>query len=198
MSISLAHNRWDVLNYLIRRFEFKKYLEIGVQSGYCFDQVKCDYKVGVDPDPTSQSTLKMTSDDFFKSELSEKFDIVFVDGLHEAPQVYKDIVNALSVLNEGGIIVCHDMLPATKEAQQVPRIQSIWNGNCWEAFVQLRASRSDLAMCTLQADHGLGVIMFGEQDLIDLSGVELNWENFCKHQSEWMNTMTVPEFYALL
>jgi predicted O-methyltransferase YrrM len=139
----------------------------------------------------------MTSDDFFKQN-TETFDLVFIDGLHEAPQVYKDIVNALEVLNEGGIIVCHDMLPATELAQRVPRESQIWNGDCFKAFVQLRGSRPDLAMCTLEADHGLGVIMKGEQDTIDIEGVELNWENFCKNQKEWMNSMSVTEFYSLL
>lgn len=190
-----VYKRWDLINYLIRKFGYKRYLEIGVQSGMCFDYVKCDYKVGVDPNE-NHVKFKMTSDDFFEQN-QDTFDIVFIDGLHEAPQVFKDIVNALEVLTPNGIIVCHDMLPATEAAQAVPRIQQIWNGDCFKAFVQLRASRPDLAMCTINSDHGLGVIMKGEQELIDIEGVELNWSSFCKNREEWMNTMTYQEFYAL-
>lgn len=189
------YKRWDLLNYLIRKFNYKSYLEIGVQSGMCFEYVKCDYKVGVDPNE-NHVKFKITSDDFF-AQNNEKFDLVFIDGLHEAPQVFKDIVNSLEILNEGGTIVCHDMLPATEEAQAVPRRQSIWNGDCWAAFVQLRASRTDLAMCTINADHGLGVIMKGEQELIDIEGIELNWSSHCKNREVWMNTMTYQEFYNL-
>ena len=190
-----VYKRWDLINYLIRKFEYKRYLEIGVQSGMCFDYVKCDYKVGVDPNE-NHVKFKMTSDDFFEQN-QDTFDIVFIDGLHEAPQVFKDIVNALEVLTPNGIIVCHDMLPATELAQRVPRESSIWNGDCFRAFVQLRASRPDLAMCTINSEHGLGVIMNGEQELIDIEGIELNWSSFCKNREEWMNTMTYQEFYAL-
>lgn len=194
--MSQTYKRWDLLNYLIQIFGYKKYLEIGVQSGLCFNYVKCDYKVGVDPDTTSKATIHKTSDDFFK-ENTEKFDIVFVDGLHEAPQVYKDIVNSLEVINEGGIIVCHDMMPMSYEAQAVPRMQSIWNGNCWEAFVQLRASREDLAMCTIDSDHGLGVIMKGEQELLDLKGSEIDWKGYVANRNEWMNVMSYSDFYTI-
>lgn len=189
------YKRWDLLNYLIQKFGYKKYLEIGVQSGLCFTNVKCEYKVGVDP-AENHVKFKMTSDDFFEQN-QDTFDLVFIDGLHESPQVFKDILNSLKVLTPNGTIVCHDMLPATELAQRVPRASQIWNGDCYKAFVQLRASRPDLAMCTIDSDHGLGIVMNGEQELIDIEGVEIDWENFCKHRNEWMNVMTYQEFYAL-
>lgn len=190
-----VYKRWDLLNYLIQKFGYKKYLEIGVQSGLCFTNVKCEYKVGVDP-AENHVKFKMTSDDFFEQN-QDTFDLVFIDGLHESPQVFKDILNSLEVLTPNGTIVCHDMLPATELAQRVPRESSIWNGDCYKAFVQLRASRPDLAMCTVNSDHGLGVIMKGEQSLIDIEGIELDWSSFCRNQEEWMNKMTYQEFYAL-
>jgi len=197
----LYHNatRMDVLNFLIEKFGYKNYLEVGVQSGTCFQAIKADFKIGVDPDPLSQATVKMTSDDFFaenraKGKDKQMFDLIFIDGLHEAPQVYRDIVNALEVLNEGGTILCHDMLPNTEERQMVPRIQSIWNGDCWKAFVQLRASRNDLAMATIESDEGLGLIMVGEQELINIDGIDLNWQSFCQNSRFWMNPISVQEF----
>lgn len=190
-----VYQRWDLLNYLVQKFGYKKYLEIGVQSATCFNYVKCDYKVGVDPNE-NHVKFKMTSDEFFRQN-EETFDLVFIDGLHESPQVFKDIINSLEALTPNGTIVCHDMLPATELAQRVPRASDIWNGNCWQAFVQLRASRPDLAMCTVNADHGLGVIMRGEQELIDIEGVELNWSTFSRNQEEWMNKMPYQDFYQL-
>jgi hypothetical protein len=89
------------------------------------------------------------------------------------------------------------MLPMTEIAQKVPREISIWNGNCWVAFVQLRATRSDLAMCTIDEDHGLGIITKGHQNTIDVYEEDINWENFCKNRTEWMNTMTHQEFYSI-
>lgn len=202
MNLSNNATRMDVLNFLIEKFGYKNYLEIGVQSGACFITVKAPLKVGVDPNPTSQATLKMTSDDFFaqnrsKGKDKQMFDLIFIDGLHEAPQVYRDIINALEVLNDGGTIVCHDMLPSTEERQMVPRMQAIWNGDCWKAFVQLRASREDLAMATIESDEGLGIIMVGEQELINIENIELNWKSFCENSRVWMNPISVQEFQSI-
>ena len=62
----------------------------------------------------------MTSDEFFEQN-KEKFDIVFIDGLHHSEQVYKDILNSLNILNEDGTIICHDMNPTEEFRQIVPR-----------------------------------------------------------------------------
>ena len=53
------------------------------------------------------SFIKGTSDEFFKNN-EQKFDIIYVDGWHEAPQVYKDINNSWDCLNVNGIIICDD------------------------------------------------------------------------------------------
>ena len=53
------------------------------------------------------SFFKNTSDIFFKDN-NEKFDIIYIDGWHEAPQVYKDICNSWNCLNKDGIIICDD------------------------------------------------------------------------------------------
>ena len=53
------------------------------------------------------SFFNNTSDNFFVSN-KEKFDIIYVDGWHEAPQVYKDINNSWNFLNINGIIICDD------------------------------------------------------------------------------------------
>ena len=131
--------RIDIINYLIKKNNYKTYLEIGVQNGISFRAIELpiENKVGVDPDLNSRATIYMTSDEFF-AQNDKKFDIVFVDGLHECDAVYRDIKNSLAILNEGGIIVCHDCNPLTREAQQVPRIQKLWNGDCWKALVGVR------------------------------------------------------------
>ena len=53
------------------------------------------------------SYFKMTSDKFFKNN-KLLFDVIYIDGSHEAQQVMKDIFNSWKYLNFGGIIICDD------------------------------------------------------------------------------------------
>jgi len=107
-------NRTEIINALIEKHDYKSFLEIGVNNGINMKGVECKDKIGVDPAPTPEgeayTTHKMTSDDYFLTNV-RKFYIIFVDGLHHADQVYKDIKNGLDHLNKGGAIVCHDMSP---------------------------------------------------------------------------------------
>ncbi len=186
--------RTDIINKLISEHNFKSYLEIGVQNGNNFSKVVCDRKVGVDPDTNSRATIYETSDEFFKNN-RQRFDIIFIDGLHHENQVYKDITNALCCLGEGGIIVCHDMNPTTELAQRVPRVQSHWNGDCWKAWVRLR-KRIDLDMLVIDTDEGCGVIKKSENMHLPLrtKGLALEYSNLNKNRIEWLNLIPVSKW----
>lgn len=41
--------RWDVINQVIRKFDYKKYLEIGTWMGECIVQIQAPIRHGVDP-----------------------------------------------------------------------------------------------------------------------------------------------------
>jgi len=125
-------SRWDIINYHMGRVHRQDYLEIGCALNECFDKVKNKgQKVGVDP--KSGGTLRMTSDDFFKVNLI-KFDIIFIDGLHEHDQVWRDFQNARKFLRKGGYIFLHDLLPPEErnaifpfdENSKKPRCGSSW------------------------------------------------------------------------
>lgn len=174
--------RFNIINNLIKENGYKKYLEIGVDSGYNFNQIEVDEKVGVDP-KSEHATEHLTSDEFFKKN-RKKFDIIFIDGLHHADQVEKDIENSLKYLKKGGVIVCHDMKPETKEEQIVPRMQKVWTGDCWRAWVKLR-KRDDLEMFVYDIDHGVGIIREGSQEPKDFG--DLTYEEFSKNISEYLN-----------
>lgn len=184
--------RHDLINHLVKKHGYTDYLEIGVRKAADnFNRINVQNKVGIDPDPVADATVKLTSDEFFASN-NKQYDIVFIDGLHHAGQVYKDINNALEVLRPGGTIVCHDMNPPTKAHQEVPRKQAQWNGDCWKAWVQLRSERSDLSMKVINIDWGLGVIRRGEQKPLDLGSAELTYENLEKNRKQWLNLVN-PE-----
>jgi hypothetical protein len=187
--------RSDIINRIIEKNDYKKHLEIGVYRACLnFDKIKVDYKVGVDPGKEGyfEAMFAMTSDEFFELT-DDKFDTVFVDGLHHADQVYKDIINSLEVLNEDGTIICHDMNPQIYHHQVIPQVPGAWNGDCWKAFVQLRMERTDLRMCVIDADWGLGVIQKGTQE--KLEEVELTYDNFDKNRERWLNLISEEEFF---
>ena len=188
-------NRTQIINALIEKYNYKSCLEIGVNNGVNFRGVDCKEKIGVDPAPTPEgeayTTHKMTSDDYFLTN-TRKFDIIFVDGLHHSDQVYKDIKNSLKHLNKGGVIVCHDMSPVEEIHQRVPRETTIWNGDCWKAFVQLR-TESNLEMFVVNTDWGCGVIREGNQTKLQLRE-ELTYENLEINRKKWLNLISVEDF----
>lgn len=188
-------NRLDIINHLSRINHANWYLEIGVEKGTVFKNVIIPNKIGVDPDPNSKATVIKTSDDFFKAN-TQTFDIIFIDGLHHAQQVEKDIINSLAVLNADGYIICHDMLPTNKKIQTVPRISRAWTGDCWKAWARLRQLRNDLSMCVVDTDYGCGIITKGSQTPIIIND-DLIFDNFQKYKKEWMNTISIEQFFSI-
>lgn len=190
-------NRIDLINSLIAKNGYKRYLEIGVRDGECFNAIKCDMKVGVDPDKNSKATVFSTSDEFFAQHTFAPFDIIFIDGLHHADQVEKDIINSLNALNEGGTIVMHDCLPTSKRMQEIPLTdQQEWTGNTWMAYLKMRVIRPDLNMACVNTDWGLGIIQFGHQLPLSLDCLP-TYEQFDANRNEWMNVIDVEQFKTI-
>ena len=122
-------NRFVVIQAVIDSVKAETYLEIGVESGKIIDNIKCQNRIGVDPDfrfpidrrirkalgLTNFKTFKETSDDFFikhaKNNLKAGIDVAFIDGLHTYDQSFKDVENCLEYLNDGGVIIMHDCNP---------------------------------------------------------------------------------------
>lgn len=184
--------RTEIINYFIEKNNYQSYCEVGTfNKDHNFNKINCPNKVCVDPDPKAEADYIGTSDEFFKQN-DTFFDVVFLDGLHTCIQLFKDINNSLGCLAEGGMILLHDMLPPSKNAQIVPRIQGEWTGDCWMTFVWLRATRSDLTMFTIDSDYGVGVIQRGRQELITIDR-NITYENFEKNKKEWLNIKQVSD-----
>lgn len=143
----------------------------------------------------------MTSDNFFNIiDISQKYDIIFIDGLHHAEQVDKDIENSLQHLNDNGIIVVHDCNPPEYEIQTVPRKTGIWNGDVWKSIVKLRCTRPDLAVRVVDTDWGIGIIHPGSQQLYNIQSYDQivnNWDYFDANREEILNIISLDEFYKL-
>src|SRR3990167_9921328 len=148
--------RIEIINALIKKHNYTKYLEIGTQNNVCFNAINIENKVGVDP--VSGGTFRGTSDEFF-AQNTETFDIIFIDGLHTAEQVHIDIINALNCISDNGTILIHDCLPMTELYQQVPRISKVWNGDVWKGWAQFISECEFTNICTIDTDCGIGVLL---------------------------------------
>ncbi len=63
--------RFDIINTLIKKFGYQRYLEIGVEDGEAFSQVYCAVKQGVDP-YSANATFRIPLDEFFAMILTTK------------------------------------------------------------------------------------------------------------------------------
>ena len=183
--------RYEIINELIKKHNYKSYLEIGTQFGNCFEQIAIDYKVCVDPEKRYEHlTYTMTSDDFF-AQNKETFDIIFVDGLHLEEQSTIDIYNSLNILNPGGAIVVHDCLPHCEEFTKV-----CWNGTVFRSIIDLRCNNPNVSIHVVDSDNGCGVIKSGKQELYKIvpESVAKTYWYFANNKKELMNTISVNEF----
>ena len=179
-------SRFDLINKIIIKKKFESYLEIGCQSDVNFSKIIIKNKIGVDPQ--SGGTHRMTSDDFFKQN-KKKFDLIFIDGLHIYEQVLKDIENSLKILNENGVILIHDCLPAKIWHQTIPQTHSSWNGDVWKSIVKSR-TRADIDTYTIEADQGLGLILKRKNKDILVDEIEnfknLKFKDYYTHHKKFM------------
>jgi hypothetical protein len=156
LSIDFPKNifRWDLIQHIIDKYSYNNYLEIGCDKDQSFSKIKIKNKIGVDP--ISGGSIRDTSDNFFKYN-RQKFDIIFIDGLHHYEQVSRDIKNSLNVLNENGFILIHDCLPRSIAHQAIPRYRGSWNGDVWKSIVEMR-TLDHIDTYTCQIDFGVGLI----------------------------------------
>ena len=179
-------SRFDIINRIIEKKKFESYLEIGCQSDVNFSKIIIKNKIGVDPQ--TGGTHRMTSDDFFKQNKST-FDLIFIDGLHVYEQVLKDIENSLKVLNDNGVILIHDCLPAKIWHQTIPQTHSSWNGDVWKSIVKSR-TRIDIDTYTIEADQGLGLILKRKNKDLLVDKIEnfknLKFKDYYIHHKKFM------------
>ncbi len=150
--------RTDILNHLAHNHDLKSYCEIGLQNRASnFNKIKCPAKYCVDPDPAAKADFIGTSDAYF-AQSNTKFDLFFLDGLHHADQIKKDVINALANLNEGGFIVIHDCLPVHEIHAKVPRESKIWNGDVYKLCFDIVCDWGNVLFTIVDIDHGCGVI----------------------------------------
>ena len=206
--------RYDIINDIIKTKGFSKYLEIGVRNpDDCYNKINCNTKHSVDPGYENEKNnvdFKFTSDDFFNRlecgllelENNYKWDVIFIDGLHISNQVEKDVLNSLNHLSEDGFILLHDCNPFLYEYNYERVIEDYWgqgwNGTVWKVIYNLRATRNDLQIVTVNTDWGVGVIKRGKSTPIEFDNPFYEYNAMANSRKRSLGLIEVHEFDYLI
>jgi len=192
--------RYDIINHIIGKYNLTNYLEIGVFQGENIRKINASHKDGVDPGHEGyvvpEVNYPLTSDSFFefiKDHEDIKYDIIFIDGLHHADQVEKDIKNSLKHLVPNGFIIMHDCNPVSYETQIVPRETIAWTGNVWKAFVEFKMNNPTYECCVIDTDFGVGIIKNIGTDYKIINRID-DWNYFDINRKELLNLISWEEF----
>lgn len=199
--------RTDIINLIINKYGFKSYLEIGVRvPAENFDKINIKNKYSVDPDPKGRCDFIMTSDEYFDKYVgNNKFDLVFVDGLHTQKQAYVDVINSMNHLNDDGFIVMHDCNPPTeyhiRSYEEYLKTRGQWNGTVFRAFIELKNKFSDWKFVVIDEDFGCGVLTKKNINIDNNNEryvLDIDWKYFHENRKELLNLITFNEFKLLL
>ena len=166
---SKSSSRTEIINYCIQRRNATSYLEIGVRNpDDNFNLITCANKLSVDPGFDFQPNpvdFPMTSDDFYshwKIEIKVPYDVIFIDGLHRAEQVSRDIRHALEMTSSDGLVILHDCNPPHHELAREQYDESgvagpFWNGTTWKATWEFFFN-GPWESRVVDSDWGVGII----------------------------------------
>jgi hypothetical protein len=150
----------------------RTYLEIGVARGVTFRDVRIAERTGVDPGfkvaahrlaGPGIDLVETTSDAFFAGTTPERvWDIVFIDGLHEFEQTYRDLCNVLLHSHPRTAILVDDTWPSDvyssvreqERALAVRRSQigderRIWHGDVFKVVFAIHEFHTGLDYVTI-------------------------------------------------
>ncbi|MES2779612.1 MAG: class I SAM-dependent methyltransferase [Bacteroidota bacterium] len=198
--------RYDIMNALIQKNGYKTYLEIGVRNPQeCFAHINCEEKKGVDPGVEGDFPVdfNMTSDQFF-AQNTNKYDIIFIDGLHIDEQVKRDIENAIQAITPNGCVVLHDCNPPDLHHAREDYYdfdtpaKDYWNGTTWKAIVDFRASGyAHTYECNVvNTDYGIGIIRAMENgERIVNDNPFYSYRKLEKERERYLGLISVETFF---
>lgn len=195
-------DRYGILAELHKIIKPRGYLEIGVQTGASLQLAQdCLDAVGVDPDMSNLSydvsfatLVEVPSDEFFEAEPSfigvdgtSFLDLVFIDGLHHAEQVWKDFWNATTLGHPGTVYVFDDVLPRNQGEASRTMCPGDWTGDVWKAAVHLQNNVRPQSLVVDTFPTGV-MIMLGTPP-----GCLLDFSLKDELLPQWLATDEVPE-----
>ena len=133
------------------------------------------------------------------------FDVIFIDGLHLADQVERDIDNALKFIKEDGFIILHDVNPPTEWHARESYIFNYspaggsWNGTTWKSFLNKRFNKN-LKSCCIDTDWGIGILSKNHNigHSIERQNYFFEYKELDKNRKKYLNLISFDEFFSLI
>lgn len=184
-------SRAEVLEGLLALYDEPAYLEVGVSKGVTFNAIQASRKVAVDPrfrfkvaeaqrNAPEAEFHQVPSDEYFGRIIdpAERFQVIFLDGLHTLEQTLRDLTNALEFLAPGGVIVIDDVYPnsyvasmpdieehrAAKEKLKVAR--GAWMGDVYRLVFFIESFFQQLSYRTVAENHGQLVVWRSRREAV--------------------------------
>jgi len=168
LPVGMSARRLNALASEMRVCE--NYLEVGVAQGLTLEQIKVLHRWGVDPTPQFNTDklpkglkfYSQDSDSFFNElQASQKFNLVFLVGLHQWQQTYRDLINVLCHSDKETIIVIDDVVPDDELAAFPDWDQALlmkdaagitdgrWQGDVFKVILAIAQGHPELGFCTV-------------------------------------------------
>ena len=138
------------------------YFEIGVRHGLSL-ALAAGAAVGVDPAPDLQvappqgaNIFRETSDRFFLADagkaLARGVDLAFIDGMHRAEYVLRDLMNVERFARPTLVAAIDDVFPSHPLQAERDRKSRVWCGDVWKIAFMLARYRPDLVVLRLDVE----------------------------------------------
>jgi hypothetical protein len=209
---------------LLKLFPEPSYLEIGVNTGDTFLKVNAPRKVAVDPvflfdvaaaaaEDAGREFHEITSDEYFGAVVdpSERFDVIYLDGLHTFEQTLRDFTNAVHHLSPRGVILIDDVCPVSylsslpdrenyfKVREFLGVTDKSWMGDVYRLVFFIETFYQHMSYATIADNHGQAVVWPGRRAEVPHRTVretgEISFEDFVLDQDH-MRLMPFAEIVA--
>jgi hypothetical protein len=178
---------YSVLTGLHDHLRPNAYLEVGIRQGHSLALAHCP-SIGIDPRFTLEPKFGLTtegrdppvhlfettSDRFFEKQDALQIlqlphvDFLFLDGMHQADFLMRDIINAERLAAPQSIIALHDCVPIDiamtlsrqERALSAPPVvyPNFWAGDVWRVIPIIKKYRPDIVLHVMDA-HPTGLVL---------------------------------------
>ena len=181
-----------LINDLISDLNYKSYLELGVSVGESWKLISCENKIGVDNNINVANefdgVIHSTTDNYFLNN-KDKFDLIYIDALHEKNQVYKDFKNSFNVLNDSGVIIFHDVNPF-----DISQTHFNSSGDVFELWIELAKTYKVYIIKNEYDGDSVGIFIKSKNSkFIDIELKDYTYQFFSENREDFISYLNYEE-----